>query len=493
MNQDDVTFQAINKLTKILAARIREHANAAMYPTSSNSLHYKAKWNDFLGDIEAPEDVEQGEWKAYKDIYFKDKDTERALENLSNSVMPPIEQAKYIVRSLHQDDSPLFPNAVATIANVYKHAKKVRSSIEEFEFGDAENHLTQLDKYVEKLNPTKLKTTQSPEPEPSSPLLSECFDNFIKDKSTGVKKWTDSMLKDNRRGADTLLALIGDRPITAVDGQVLDEALELAFNMPLRNRKPYKNMSISECVELARKCEVTEDNVISPKTVLGYKKLLQGLYVHLKFKRIVKITPTDDMLLKISSSTRRGAFSIPQVRNIIEYANKTTELYQKWPLLLMTYTGMRNGEIMQLRKQDISKDAESKIFYLHISHEAGSVKTKAANRRIPVHSELINAGFLKFVDSSKDGELFVKDSKYLSRLYQIIKRELDLPCSDEKGDVLNLYSIRHSVITSLQSNDVNTAITQQLVGHSKQGSITDRYTHNIDLVSLRNAIELIRY
>ena len=152
MNQDDVTFQAINKLTKILAARIREHANAAMYPTSSNSLHYKAKWNDFLGDIEAPEDVEQGEWKAYKDIYFKDKDTERALENLSNSVMPPIEQAKYIVRSLHQDDSPLFPNAVATIANVYKHAKKVRSSIEEFEFGDAENHLTQLDKYVEKLN-----------------------------------------------------------------------------------------------------------------------------------------------------------------------------------------------------------------------------------------------------------------------------------------------------------------------------------------------------
>lgn len=262
--------------------------------------------------------------------------------------------------------------------------------------------------------------------------------------------------------------------------------------MPKRNKKPYSDLTLLECVERARCGDVDESDIVSTKSVLELKKLLQGLFTFLKLKREITKSPTDDMLVKLNSNTRRGVFTTEQVQSMIDHCLSQSEYYKKWAVIVMAYTGMRNSEVMQLRKQDIIQDAKTGIHYFYITSAAGSVKTKAAIRRVPIHSKLIQYGLLDFIAQSQDS-LFEPNGRGLTSYYQRIKEAINLPQLDMHEDRLTLYSIRHRVITDLQSRGVNLATTQQLVGHSKKGSITDRYTHDVELVALSNAIESLNY
>lgn len=76
---------------------------------------------------------------------------------------------------------------------------------------------------------------------------------------------------------------------------------------------------------------------------------------------------------------------------------------KRWGPWLCAFTGARVTEILQLRKADVRSVDD--VRYLHITPEAGSVKSKKY-RDVPLHQQLIDIGFLKFVAQSPDGPLF---------------------------------------------------------------------------------------
>lgn len=87
-------------------------------------------------------------------------------------------------------------------------------------------------------------------------------------------------------------------------------------------------------------------------------------------------------------------------------ANRESEhmtVAKRWGPWLCAFSGARVTEILQLRKSDV-RTADD-IRYLHITPEAGSVKSKKY-RDVPLHQQLIDIGFLKFVELSPDGPLF---------------------------------------------------------------------------------------
>ncbi|XYK82869.1 MAG: tyrosine-type recombinase/integrase [Labrenzia sp.] len=86
----------------------------------------------------------------------------------------------------------------------------------------------------------------------------------------------------------------------------------------------------------------------------------------------------------------------------------TTKAAKRWVPWICAYTGARVGEIIQLRKKDIF--VEEGINVLLITPEAGTVKTGEA-RKVPIHSHLIDEGFLEFVAKSKGQYLFVEADK----------------------------------------------------------------------------------
>jgi integrase len=78
---------------------------------------------------------------------------------------------------------------------------------------------------------------------------------------------------------------------------------------------------------------------------------------------------------------------------------------RRWVPWLCAYTGARVGEITQLRKADVIK--RGGINALKITPDAGTVKNAQA-RVVPLHQHLIAQGFLRFIETHRDGPLFYK-------------------------------------------------------------------------------------
>ncbi len=72
---------------------------------------------------------------------------------------------------------------------------------------------------------------------------------------------------------------------------------------------------------------------------------------------------------------------------------------KRWVPLLCAFTGARVGEMLQLRKRDVLQ--EDRRWFVRVSPEAAG-----HFRDVPLHSQVIEMGFLDYVRSAKDGPLF---------------------------------------------------------------------------------------
>ncbi len=77
---------------------------------------------------------------------------------------------------------------------------------------------------------------------------------------------------------------------------------------------------------------------------------------------------------------------------------------KRWVPWLCAFTGARVGEMLQLRKNDVRRDARHWV--AHVTPEAGPVKTDEA-RDVVLHRQLIESGFIKFWEQAKPGYLFI--------------------------------------------------------------------------------------
>lgn len=80
---------------------------------------------------------------------------------------------------------------------------------------------------------------------------------------------------------------------------------------------------------------------------------------------------------------------------------------KRWVSMLCAFTGARVSEMTQLRKQDVREEAGT--YVLRIAPNAGTVKA-GDFRDVPVHPQLIAAGFIEFVKAAQTGPLFYRDS-----------------------------------------------------------------------------------
>jgi integrase len=85
-----------------------------------------------------------------------------------------------------------------------------------------------------------------------------------------------------------------------------------------------------------------------------------------------------------------------------------TTAAKRWVPILCAVSGARVTEITQLRKQDFRSEGEIQV--MRITPEAGTVKA-GGYRDVPLHSQLIELGFLDFLAAAPEGPLFYRDSK----------------------------------------------------------------------------------
>lgn len=177
-----------------------------------------------------------------------------------------------------------------------------------------------------------------------------------------------------------------------------------------------------------------------------------------------------------------------------------------WTLLLAPFTGCRLDELGKLRPGNIK--TYDGIPYIAIEPDRLRVrqeqegpgkrmKTASAKRDIPLHSILLDAGFLEFVAARRDEGaewLFpeLKANRYGSRtqrLSRVMNDFLDaIGLSDPE---LVFYSFRHTGKRAIRGK-VAKEIVDLLFGHA-DGSVSTLYGRGADMAVLRDAIERIQY
>lgn len=170
-----------------------------------------------------------------------------------------------------------------------------------------------------------------------------------------------------------------------------------------------------------------------------------------------------------------------------------------WLPLLALYTGARLGELMNLSPGDLRR--ENRIDYFDITKGATitRVKSRASERRIPVHPELIRIGVTGFFEQKRlAGERYV-----FTDIGRVTDDGLKAVSWHEKWRRINrqagcehrkktFHSLRHSFKDACRAADVPEEVHDALTGHITS-SIGRRYGSGFPLSVLAKYVNSLSY
>ena len=318
-------------------------------------------------------------------------------------------------------------------------------------------------------------------------LLSSNAKTFFERKRIEGKKIKE--IESDKRIVEEFIEIIGDIDFSTITKNEVSHYIDVQTKLPPNRKKSpkYRDLTIKEVMklELSQKEIQTPQNInkrITKLSVFGNWGVRQGLLITNPFsgmKFSVKKQPhtrqpfTADELRKIFKPETYLKwtihFSHPYRKNRV-----SNQLPYYWIFLLGIFSGMRTNEMCQLRLIDIKKQNNIWFIFIEDSEET-KVKTENAIRKVPVHPQLIDLGFVDYVTTqkkSKRGRLFWELSEDRDGFASHVSRHYNqrfLPTVGVwKKYTKVLYCTRHTFINKLYSEKVDENVIKTLVGHEKE-------------------------
>lgn len=244
-------------------------------------------------------------------------------------------------------------------------------------------------------------------------------------------------------------------------------------------------------------------DTISVKTINKHIVAYGGLFKWGNANGFTDANIFDGLIIRQAKKNehRRTAFTPEQINRM--YWELTTfpahKEYQKWGPLLGIFTGARLNEIAQLKPENIRQI--DGIWCLDINDQSVEqhLKTQAAKRVIPVHSKLIELGFLGYVDAARNSgrsrllhELtYDKNNGYGRNLGRWFNEKFLTKLGFNDGTLV-FHCLRHTMVTELLRADVPDGIAKAIVGHAQDGvTKTVYFEKGYKTEQLQSAIERV--
>ena len=318
-------------------------------------------------------------------------------------------------------------------------------------------------------------------------LLSSNAKTFFERKRIEGKKIKE--IESDKRIVEEFIEIVGDIDFSTITKKEVSHYIDVQTKLPPNRKKSpkYRDLTIKEVMglNLSQKEIQTPQNInkrITKLSVFGNWGVRQGLLI---------TNPFSGMKFSVKKQPHtRQPFTAGELRIIFKpetYLKWTIHFshpYRKdrvsnhlpyyWVFLLGIFSGMRTNEMCQLRLIDIKK--QKNIWFIFVEDtEETKVKTENAIRKVPLHPQLIDLGFVDYVTAqkkSKRGRLFWELSEDRDGFASHVSRHYNqrfLPAVGVwKKYTKVLYCTRHTFINKLYSEMVDENVIKTLVGHEKE-------------------------
>lgn len=156
--------------------------------------------------------------------------------------------------------------------------------------------------------------------------------------------------------------------------------------------------------------------------------------------------------------------------------------------VLAVTTGMREGELLALRYEDV--DTEAGTVHIRRSIHAGVLsepKTKSSRRTIQLTRHAVDALRQHREKSTGEGFVFCTNTGNPIRAQNLINRSWKKLLEKAGIPYRNFHQLRHTVATQLLEQDVNPLLVSQLLGHADVAFTLRVYTHPNDQARAKTA------
>lgn len=152
-------------------------------------------------------------------------------------------------------------------------------------------------------------------------------------------------------------------------------------------------------------------------------------------------------------------------------------------MLMMVYTGIRQGELRDLKKEDVHLSEQ--YFYIPKS------KTPSGIRNVPICDKVLPF-FEYWMNKNQNSEFLVttREGRYL---YDRNFRDAYwTPILDEMGisTTHRPHDTRHTFISLMTKNGIDERIIKKIVGHSGKGVTENVYTH-LEMQTMLDAVNIL--
>lgn len=333
-------------------------------------------------------------------------------------------------------------------------------------------------------------------PKQKARKLADSISEYCNEKER-LKKWRPKSAKGYRKQFDLLLRLLGQEASLHVSLDVATDVKSTLLRLPKNLTQKANSLGTDIAALVAKK--LPEKERLNPVTVAKHIRTYSTFYdwaVQHKRTSENNFSVLVDDVKKVH--TPREDFDENDIERIMAAVMDSKKPHQKWGVLIAFYTGARLNEIAQMETTDIKKAEGIDCFHFTNEGDFKSLKNDSSKRIIPIHSRLIELGFLDYVDRVGKGRLFPALTYHESNGYgrnlgrwfndSLLRKQLEIT-----SPALVFHSIRHTVAQQLRNNKVQEATLKDILGHSHAGVTMSVYASNLDKSVMQEAIETLSY
>ncbi|QET61106.1 site-specific integrase [Vibrio parahaemolyticus] len=330
------------------------------------------------------------------------------------------------------------------------------------------------------------------EAKPTSLDPFKCLEKYRNSKSGHVNPKTIEMAYAK---CHIVLTLLKEKRIKNIRRLQAEEARTLLTQYPVNatKHKQFKGLKGQQLIQANLRYKLP---TLSPESVKDYIQKCSSFFEWCVQMEMTDINPFKGMRFKKTrkDSEAKNAYSHADLQKLfsteIHKQKKYKHPHYYWLPLLGLYTGARLNELCQLYRADIFQQAGIWVIRIDDKFEGQRLKNNSSRRLVPIHSKLLELGFIDFVKKIQHERIFpeLKQERdgfgtAASKWFGRFKTKLGF----QRG--YDFHSFRHTVATQFKNSDVSSVEAGELLGHGQNNITYDRYGKAICTLKLARTIE----